>query len=369
VTLAHRSTQWRARTSVRGVLSTLVAVTALCGISTTTGSVAHAQATDKVAAEALFQQARTLMDQGKYEQACPKLEESQRQDPAVGTLLYLGLCYEKNGQTASAWATYHSAESAARNAGQSKRAKMAQDRAENLTDQLSTLTIRVPASSQTPGLTVKRDGKFVGTAMLGTAVPVDPGEHTLEASAPGKETWTGTVEVPGNAAMAAVDIPVLKDAPKGAEPAPAESGTAAPSGASMAASAGGGHGGDRQPGATGRGDTQRIIGIVSGVVGVVGGGIGVVFALRSKSKDDESTSHCGIGGDPNACDDLGLQLNDEAKQAATISTVSFVAGAAFLAGGAVLYLTAPSDEPEGTAIRVAPALGPRAQGLLVQGTF
>ncbi len=370
MTLAHRSTEWRARTSVRRALSTLTTAIALYGISAITCPVAHAQSTDKVAAEALFQQARALMDQGKYEQACPKLEESQRQDPAVGTLLYLGLCYEKNGQTASAWATYHSAESAARNAGQPERVKMAEERAERLADKLSKLTIRVPASSQTTGLTVKRDGKFVGTAMLGTAVPVDPGEHTIEASAPGKETWTGTVNVPGDAAMAAVDIPVLKDAPKGAEPAPGESGAAGQSGASGAGSTSGGLGGDRSLAASGRGDTQRVIGIVTGVVGVVGGGIGIVFALRSKQKDDESTSHCGIGGDPNACNDLGLQLNDEAKQAATISTVAFVAGAAFLAGGAVLYFTAPSDDdPPGTAIRVAPAIGPRAQGLLVQGTF
>lgn len=363
--LARRSTQPRARTSVRRALCTLVSATALWGISAVTCPVAHAQATDKVAAEALFQQARALMDQGKYEQACPKLEESQRQDPAVGTLLYLGLCYEKNGQTASAWATYHSAESAARNAGQPERVKMAQERAEKLTNQLSKLTIRVPAGSQAPGLTVKRDGKFVGAAMLGTAVPVDPGEHIIEASAPGKETWTGKVDVPGKAAMAAVDIPVLEDAPKAEEPGP----EAGPSGASGTGLASGGAGGDRPAVASGRGDTQRIIGIVTGVVGVVGGGIGIVFAVRSKQKDEESTSHCGIGGDPNACDDLGLELNDEAKQAATVSTVSFVAGAAFLAGGVVLYLTAPSDEPGGTAVRVAPAIGPHAQGLLVQGSF
>ena len=367
--LARRSTQWRARASVRAALSTLVAAIAPCVLLVATCPVAYAQTTDKVAAEALFQQARSLMDKGKYVEACPKLEESQRQDPAVGTLLYLALCYEKNGQTASAWATYHSAESAARNAGQRERVKIAKERAEKLTSKLSKLTIRVPAASQTPGLTVKRDGKFVGTAMLGTAVPVDPGEHTVEAAAPGKETWTGTVDVAGDAASAAVDIPVLKDAPKGAEAGPEEAGGVDQSGAaSGTAVAGDGLDAD-QPSVAGRGDTQRIIGIVTGVVGVVGGGIGVVFALRSKQKDEESSEHCGIGNDPNACDDLGLQLNDEARQAATVSTVAFVAGAALLAGGAVLYFTAPSNEPAGTAIRVAPALGPRAQGLLVQGTF
>src|SRR5579883_1765226 len=66
-------------------------------------------ASNKAAAEALFRDGRALYDQGKYPQACAKFAESQRLDPAPGTLLNLGGCYEKNGQTASAWATFKEA--------------------------------------------------------------------------------------------------------------------------------------------------------------------------------------------------------------------------------------------------------------------
>jgi len=51
-----------------------------------------------------------------------------------------------------------------------------------------------------------------------------------------------------------------------------------------------------------------------------------------------------------------------AKNNATASDVSFAAGAAFLAAGAVLWFTAPS-------VQVAPAVGSRGGGLVLGGSF
>jgi hypothetical protein len=71
----------------------------------------------------------------------------------------------------------------------------------------------VAPAARVPGLEVKWDGKSVGEGLWGTAVPVDAVEHSIEAAAPGKKTWTGNVLVRPNASAIAVEIPPLADAP------------------------------------------------------------------------------------------------------------------------------------------------------------
>src|SRR5690349_11629781 len=113
---------------------------------------AEGGASDKASAEALFDDALRAMKEGKYAEACPKLENSQRIDPGVGTLLYLADCYEKIGRTASAWATFREAQSQAEASGQAKRAKAARERVDKLDPQLSYLTIEVAEGTRSlPG--------------------------------------------------------------------------------------------------------------------------------------------------------------------------------------------------------------------------
>src|SRR5580704_996459 len=93
-----------------------------------------------VAAETLFREGKRLMTDGKLAEACDKLAASDRIEESVGTLLNLADCREKNGQLATAWATFLRAASIARTAGDGAREAEARRRASVLEPQLAYLT-------------------------------------------------------------------------------------------------------------------------------------------------------------------------------------------------------------------------------------
>lgn len=186
-----------------------------------TPRLASAQAETKAAvADALYRQARDLMAAGKYDEACPKLAQSQQLDPATGTLLNLAACHEKQGKLATAWLEYSDALVAARRDGREDRVQYARERAAELEPKLSRLTLLLAPNADTPGLTIELDGTSVGLAVFGVPTPVDPGKHSVRASAPGKKPQIFSIEV-AVADQQSLSIPPLEDAP--AEAVPAES--------------------------------------------------------------------------------------------------------------------------------------------------
>src|SRR5437870_12338563 len=84
---------------------------------------------DKAGAELLFDQARRLMDAAKYAEACEKFAASERLEPAVGTLLNLGGCHERQGKLATAWGWYREAAAMANVRADAERERFAKERA------------------------------------------------------------------------------------------------------------------------------------------------------------------------------------------------------------------------------------------------
>src|ERR1700734_2400394 len=166
-------------------------------------------AADKAAADALFDQGKQLMAAGRYAEACPKLEESQRLDPALGTQLNLADCFEHSGKSASAWGLFNAVARAAENRGDKDRAAEAARRAALLAPTLQKLAIVVPPATRIPGLEVRKDGALVGEGQYGSSLPADPGAHTVEASAPGHKAWSTVVRVETTGGSASVEIPPL----------------------------------------------------------------------------------------------------------------------------------------------------------------
>lgn len=292
-------------------------------------ALAQASPSDKAAAESLFDRGLALMRDGKFQEACQVLEQSQTIERGIGTMLYLAECYEKLGRTASAWALFREAASEARAGGQGSRAEAGAARAAALEPKLSKLTVHVDPKNEMPGFELVRDGQVVSRGMFGVAVPVDPGEHRLEARAPGYLPWTGSARVGLEKDSASISVPELRvDTSQPAEPASAPSAVAAPTASPRAPE----H--DASPSSP-----QRTAGLVVGGVGVVALGIGGYFGLSALGKKNDAEEQC----PSNRCgDEDGVDLNDEAKSAATLSNVFVFGGAALAATGVVLYLTAPS---------------------------
>ena len=310
---------------------------------------ARAQKTgDKAAAEALFDEGRRLMSSGHYELACSKFEASQALDAGVGTMLNLADCYEKLGKTASAWAQFRETISAARKAGSLERERVARQRVEALEQKLSYLTI---VTWKGQDVNVRRDGVAVDDAVLGTAIPVDPGTHVIDASAPGKRSWATQVQIGDHADRVSVAVPILAEEVAPAEVAATEAEVRQPEASE--------HGPAPKPRSSG--SAQRILGIVVAAVGVAGIATGTVFGIKAASNWSDAKADCNRG--LTACGDAGVRLSKDAEQSGDISTIAFIAGGVGLVAGAVLWVTAPSPSEARTSL----ALGPGHVQL--QGTF
>jgi hypothetical protein len=320
---------------------------------------------DQAAAEALFDQGRALMAAGQHSTACPKFVESERLDPAPGTLLNLATCYEKNGQIASAWVTFKEAATAARKADQPERARMAHDKVAELEPNLPTLTIVVPPVADRPDLQIRRDGEIVGRPEWGTPIPVDPGTHSVEASGPGLKTWQGSAAVAGPSVKASVEVPVLEAAPA-AEPAPGEPKPSQPISRPLAP-APIAEGVETATPSAAPGSTQRAIAWVVGGVGLAGIAVGGIFGGIALSNKTSGSSHCVGSG---VCDQDGFNSMQNSRRAATVSDIAFSAGGALLLTGLVLVVTAPRRGSTTATIAIGPvSLGSWATGGLLRASF
>lgn len=84
---------------------------------------------------------------------------------------------------------------------------------------------------------------------------------------------------------------------------------------------------------------QKIAAIVATGVGVIGVGVGAVFGAHALSKRSDASKAC-----PDRCaDQSGVDLWNSARSAGNVSTVAFIVGGVGLAAGATLWFTAKAS--------------------------
>jgi hypothetical protein len=267
------------------------------------------------------------MNAGQVAEACGKFGESQRIDPKPGTLLNLALCHEKEGRTATAWAEFTQAAVQARYARQEERMSFALRHAASLEPQLSRIVVTWDEPEM--GQSIRLDGAELGSGTVGTKLPIDPGDHTIESMAPGKRTWQGTLHVEQGPAEQQLHIPKLIDETESAtrvDPSPLPP-PAAPNPIPTPVPVAPRPESDRP---------RTAAWIVSGV-GLAAMATGTFFGLRAFSLKHEAQGAC----DGSACSHYGLELYDDVDRAATASTVAFSLG--ILTTGVGIYMLVRED--------------------------
>ncbi len=300
---------------------------ALCVALTLAPTLAFADeptAADRTMARTLFEEGRALAKDGKFGEACPKLEESERLAPGIGTLFNLADCFENLGRTASAWSTFSEAADLARLAGQGDRETVARDRASALVPRLSRLKVRLLGATP-PGLTLHVDGKAVSLAVLSSDIPVDPGEHRVKATATDKIPAEAVVRIEPATPMTSVELPALQDAPKEVVPTPPLAVERPP--------------GDPAP--PPERTWQKPVALVAGGVALVAVGVGAAFGLKAGSEWSDAKASC----PGNACDGPGFTSWESSRSSARVSTIFFGTGAVLATAAVVLWLTSPGKEP------------------------
>ena len=225
------------------------------------------------------------------------------------------------------------------------------------------LVAKDAAGNDLGSVRVTMDGQPLVDKLIGTAVPVDPGEHrfVLEASGLPKAEKTLILHEGEKGRREVVIFPSASPVPP--TPLPANQAEA------VAADQQG-----REP-ESGRGappaggTTQRVIGLALGGAGAVGVIVGSIFGLMSRSTYEHAlSSECGsaVGyANAKACTPAGVTDVHSANGQATVSTVSFIGGALLLGGAAYFYFTAPKAAD----VSVGPAVGVGSAGFSVRGTW
>jgi hypothetical protein len=199
-----------------------------------------------------------------------------------------------------------------------------------------------PGGEKIDGLVIKRDGAEVGSGSWAIAVPVDPGHHHVEASAPGYKPYTTTIALETDGARQTVVVPVLERAPDLPQSVP-----------------GGASGG-------GFWSPLRIGGTVVAVAGVAGLGVGTAFGLHAISLNNDSDKNCNA---QSSCTLSGYNTRHDAQSAGNVSTVAFVAGGVALAAGATMFVLARPRSTGGTAVIAVPYVSNREMGAAFEGVF
>jgi len=308
--------------------------------------VAHAEedsATEIAAARSLAVDGLKLAQSGKCDEAIPKLERSEKLHHSAIVLSRLGECKVSEGKLVEGTEMLRKVLREPLPANPSPALSKAYERAQIVLDQAKpklaglTVSIAVPQGAE---LKLTVDGAVVPNTLVDSELPADPGEHVVEASAPGYLKASTRVTL-GSADKKTVTLKLEAD-PNAPAPTPVNPGADVnPAPAAQAATAAAVATPNAPPEAP-RKSPSKAPAYAAWTAGAIGVGVGTVFGvLAMKGKQDLEGQCQGNSCPPNSSGDV-----DAAKLKGNISTVAFAVGGAGLVLGTVLYFTIGSSSSE-----------------------
>jgi hypothetical protein len=275
-----------------------------------------------------------LIAEEDFANAITLLEEAQQVDPGIGTQFNLAICYAKTGRPALAWKNFREVESLARAAGKKERAEAARAKLDELRPSVPSIAVRVLGGGQ---VTVSVDGAMVPATEL-AFIPLDPGEHKVEASAPGRRTFEQVVVITTlKGDHQQVDVPAL---------APLEARTEIRTVTEETT------------------NTRRTLGYVFGSIGLAGVAAatvtGILILSDKSTAEDRCKPDCVTA--TGEVDATGADAVQRGKTLLPINIVSWVVAGAGLGAGAFFLITSRKHAPQAARTTVLPIFDARGAG-------
>ncbi|TMQ06493.1 MAG: hypothetical protein E6J90_46205 [Deltaproteobacteria bacterium] len=306
---------------MRGLaIATVVAVVRAAAAEPAPSESAASEATE------IFNEARALAKDGRFDEACVLFAKSYDLDPGLGTAVNLADCLERQGKLYRAWVLF---DLVARNSQNvQSRARLARDRADALISKLATVVVTLHDPGA-PGLAVRIGDREVAPAAEIRDL-VEPREIEIVVTLPGRPAFRTALH-PVAGGTASIDIPAFGPLE---EPAPPR-----------------------------RLRSRVYLADAIAAVGVAGLGVSLGFAIAARRQYTAA-----LDGDCRQ----GVQLAqarcrrevESAGHRADLATGFVIGGSVLVAVAAAVYVTAPRDT-----VQVAPIASNRALGLGIVGRF
>lgn len=313
---------------LRSRLAPLVFALSVFSIS----SAAHAQNdADKATARQLGVEGQEAFDKKDFKTAEDRFKRADSLFHAPTLALGLARAYAANAKFVEAQETYNriiregapaGAPAAFQNAVDAAKAEVS-----SVVGKIGSVVINV-SGADAPKVTL--DDQPFPNAALGVKRAANPGAHVVRATADGYRSAEARITVPeaGGSATATLTLEKDPNAVVAPTPTPTPTGPTQPGGVTA------------PPAEAESGGSTKTIGLVLmgvGGVGLVAGGITGALAM---SKHSSLNNDCPDG----KCPADKKSAVDSYKTMGTISTVGFIVGGVALAGGAVLFFTAPKEK-------------------------